>query len=174
MAAVTAALVWSPPRVKTEECKDHDSTVRLPCAGTPAKDISIAFESFSFLLLVFSFYNQFLGHVSAKALFPRLVYFFNCSKWECRVFWNARSMPSAERLFRAERSGVFFSPPRVEECSTLDETLRSSLSLFSQLTNQSGGGTGLPTVLRLNNNGEVYIARLRVFISLLDQIARLP
>ncbi len=44
----------------------------------------------------------------------------------------------------AERSGVFSSAPRVEECSTLDKTLRSSLSLP---TNQSGGGAGLPTAV---------------------------
>ncbi len=74
-------------------------------------------------------------------------------------------MPSAERLFRAERSGVFFfSTPRVEECLTLDKTLRSSLSLSSQPTNQSGGGAGLTTVLQLNNNGEVDIACLRGLI----------
>ncbi len=83
-------------------------------------------------------------------------------------------MPCAEHLFHAERSGIFFSALRVEECSTLDKTLRSSLSLFSQLTNQSGGGAGLPNVLRLNNNGEVDIACLRVFIYLLDRIAGLP
>ncbi len=47
----------------------------------------------------------------------------------------------------AERSGVFSSAPRVEECSTLDKTLRSSLSLSSQPTNQSGGGAGLPTAV---------------------------
>ncbi len=73
-------------------------------------------------------------------------------------------MRSAEHLDRAERSGVFFSVPRVEECSTLDKTLHSSRSLSSQPTNQSGGGPGLPTVLRPNNNGEVNIACLRVFI----------
>ncbi len=73
-------------------------------------------------------------------------------------------MPSAERLICAERAGIFFSAPRVEEWPTLDKTLCSSLSLSSQPTNQSGGGAGLPTVLRLNNNGEVNIACLRVFI----------
>ncbi len=68
-------------------------------------------------------------------------------------------------FFRAEHSGgFFFSALRVEECSTLDKTLRSSMPLSSQPTNQSGGGAGLPTVLRLNNNGEVNIAYLRVFI----------
>ncbi len=69
-----------------------------------------------------------------------------------------------ERLFRAEYSGVFFSAQRVENCSTLDQTLCSSLSLSSQPTNQSGGWAELPTILRLNNNGEVNIAFLRVFI----------
>ncbi len=39
---------------------------------------------------------------------------------------------------------------------------RSSLSLSSQPTNQSGGGAGLPTVPRPNNNGEVNIARLKI------------
>ncbi len=72
-------------------------------------------------------------------------------------------MPTAERLFSTERSGIF-SAPRVEECSTLDKTLRSSRSFSSQPTNQSGGGAGLPTILRLNNNGEINIACLRVFI----------
>ncbi len=71
----------------------------------------------------------------------------------------------AERiLITLSGRAFFFSAPRVEECSTLDKTLRSSLSLSSQPTNQSGGGAGLPTVLRPNNNGEVNIACLRVFI----------
>ncbi len=74
------------------------------------------------------------------------------------------SQDHPERLFRAECSGVFFSAQRVENCSTLDQTLCSSLSLSSQPTNQSGGGAGLPTVLRLNNNAEVNIACLPVFI----------
>ncbi len=55
---------------------------------------------------------------------------------------------STERLNLAEHSGIFFSALRVEECSTLDKTLHSSLSLSSQPTNQSGGGAGLPTVPR--------------------------
>ncbi len=84
----------------------------------------------------------------------------------------------------AECSGVFPSASRVEECSTWQlqvkhSTQRSSLSLFSQLTNHSGGGAGLIRtnshvllVLRLNNNGvqflsnfflELYIACLWVF-----------
>ncbi len=49
------------------------------------------------------------------------------------------------------------------------------MSLFSQLTNISGGEAGLirhtQLVLRLNNNGEVNIACLRVFMSLPDGIA---
>ncbi len=73
-------------------------------------------------------------------------------------------MPSAERLFHAVHLGVFSSALRVEEYSTSGKMLRSSLSLSSQPTNQSGGGAGLPTVLWLNNNGEVNIAFLLVFI----------
>ncbi len=70
---------------------------------------------------------------------------------------------------RAERKSIFFalsvrafffSAPRVEECSTWDKMLHSSLSLSSQPTNQSGGGVGLLTVLRPNNNGEVNAACL--------------
>ncbi len=73
-------------------------------------------------------------------------------------------MPSAERLFHAVHLGVFSSALRVEEYSTSGKRLSSSLSLSSQPTNQSGGGAGLPTVLWLNNNGEVNIAFLLVFI----------
>ncbi len=66
------------------------------------------------------------------------------------MFFNTPGAYRALSIFfalNAERSGVFFSAPRVEECSTLDKTLRSSLSLSSQPTNQSGGGAGLPTEL---------------------------
>ncbi len=97
-------------------------------------------------------------------IFSRLANFFYCFKWE--------------HIFHAEHSGVFFLAPRVKECSTLGKTWHSSLSLFSQLTNHSGGGAGLIhhtlLVLRLNNNGEVNIACLRVFMSLPDGIAGVP
>ncbi len=73
-------------------------------------------------------------------------------------------MPSAERLLRTQRSGIFFSAPIVEERSTLDKTLCSSLSLSSQPTKWSEGGAGLLTVPQMNNNGEINIACLRVFI----------
>ncbi len=62
------------------------------------------------------------------------------------------------RPTRRQQLTTFFHSLAVEECLTLDKTLRSSLSLSSQPANHSGGGAGLPTVLRLNNNGEVNIA----------------
>ncbi len=96
--------------------------------------------------------------VHQSVFFPRLAYFFHCSKWERRAFKNARSV-----FFELSIRAFFFSVTRFEECSTLDKMLRSSLLLSSQPTNQSGGGAGLPTVLRLNN-GEVNNACLRVFI----------
>ncbi len=71
---------------------------------------------------------------------------------------------SRASFFTLSVQAFFFSAPRVEECSTLDKTLRSSRSFSSQPTNPSGGGAGLPTILHLNNNGEVNIACLRVFI----------
>ncbi len=88
---------------------------------------------------------------------PRLAYFFNC--W---VFFQTPGACRALGIFFAQN--VFFSVPKVEECSTLDKTLRSSWSLSSQRTNPSGGGAGLLTVPRPNNNGEVNIVCLRVFI----------
>ncbi len=74
-------------------------------------------------------------------------------------------------------AGVFFqlfSMGTAHFFKCQDKTLHSSLSLSSQPTNQSGGGVGLPTVLRPNNNGEVNIACLEYLFSLLDQIAGLP
>ncbi len=95
-----------------------------------------------------------------KCFFPRLVYFFNCYKWERCVFFKRQERADSRASFFTLSVQAFFFSARVEECSTLDKTLRSSRSFSSQPTNQSG----LPTILRLNNNGEVNIACLRVFI----------
>ncbi len=72
----------------------------------------------------------------------------------------------------------------VEQCPASGKMQSSSLSLFGQLTNHSGGA-GLiphqPTVtpcctmsLWLNNNGEINIAGLQILISFPDGISEPP
>ncbi len=81
----------------------------------------------------------------------------------------------AERLasFCAEHSGDFSSVLRFEECSTSGKMQCSSLSPYGQLW--SGLiPTKCHTLFLLRLNGEVNIACLRVFMSLLDGIAGLP
>ncbi len=45
---VVAAVVWSPPRVKTEECKDH----RLYRATPPGRDTAKGYK-YRFLFILF-------------------------------------------------------------------------------------------------------------------------